>query len=487
MSPFEITLAISILVLGGYAVTGLVNFGRSRSYESFFLFDRNLSPENVRNTFTGAAISISTVLIFFLTLSPVFGWYIFLSPLTLALGVFLFGNVVYPRLQRRRGLMSALKGEASPSIDSLGDLIQFLYGAPWLSRTITAISGFGIVCVLVAELMVGVTIYQQYFLRPEYIVFLIAGTLFVYAGFGGLRSVVQTDRWQVRLIVISVALIVLALAIQESADGDARSRSMWTHSWRPVAAMPLALILNMLFVNLCFLPSSLRVWQVVAGSAKGTKFRRALWLSTAQVTFILTCAVFVGRGVAVRNPGSPVDLQGIFAFLANNESPLVSYAVYPLFVAALLSALVSTADSAILPLAQVMSAKQAKWRSKVVLRNVFGLLAAVIAFYFLVTKALEFELVPWILTVLSVTTCIAPAIVVPILVPKKRFSRRATLVVGGGVIAGCATALAWSVAYREIAVTPWNCIIGVGISLLCCLVACAMPEDAVDNKPRSEA
>lgn len=488
MSPFEITLAVSTLILGAYAANGVLNFGKSKSYNSFFLNDRELTPENVRNTFTGAAISVSTVLIFFLTLTPMFGWQIFLSPLTLALGILLFSHAVYPRLTAYPGLMAALRGESEASIDSLGDLVYFLYHQRWLARVVTFISGAGITCVLVAEMMVGVTIYQEYFVRSEYIVFLIAGTLFLYAGLGGMKSVVQTDRWQVRVILISMVSIVLVLAFQETRNQGAQSgpaSSMWSGSWAPLQMMPVALIMNMLIVNLAFLPSSLRVWQVVAASAKGKNFKGSLWWSTAMIAAILTCAVFVSRGVAARSPGGMIDLQTIFGFLANNDNGMVAFVVYPLFVSALLSALVSTADSAILPLAQVFASRDVPWRPQTILRNVTVLLVIVIAVYFLVTKVLNFNIVPWILTVLSVTTCIAPAIIVPLFV-RKQFSPQASAVVGFGVVLGCVVAFGWSIAFRDISVQPWNCAIGAGISLVCCVVACWMKEGTADTDKDKE-
>ncbi|MEM7247731.1 MAG: hypothetical protein AAF533_20505 [Acidobacteriota bacterium] len=480
MTPFEITLAVSVLILGGYAASGAVNFGKSRTYDAFFLNNRSLSPQNVRNTFTGAAISISTVLLFFLTLSPVFGWQIFLSPLTLAAGVLLFAHGVYPRLKARPTLIASLRGESSQPIDSLGDLVFHIYGKRWLSTAVTAVSALGIGCVLVAEMMVGVTIYSEYFVEPEWIVFLIAATLFLYAGLGGMRSVVQTDGWQVRLITASMVTIVAVLALQgTSTNPDITASDMWTGTWAPAMTMPAALMINMLLVNLCLLPSSLRVWQVVAGSSKGAGFKRSLWFSTGIISVILVSAVFVARGVAVRNPGANVDLELIFSFLVKNENGFVSYLVYPLFVAALLSALVSTADSAILPLAQVLSSRKNKWSSARVLRNVTLMLVIVIAIYFLVTRVLQFELVPWILTVLSVTTCIAPSIIVPLFVRPRRFSPQASLVVGVGVATGCVAAFAWSITFREISIQPWNCAIGTTISLAATLIACAMKEEAV--------
>ena len=123
-----------------------------------------------------------------------------------------------------------------------------------------------------------------------------------------------------------------------------------------------------------------------------------------------------------------------------------------------------------------------------VIRNVGGLLVVVTVLYFLVARGLGFDLIPWVLTVFSVTTCIAPAIVLPLLV-RRRFSPRACVVVGLGLALGCVVALVWSVLYRgsTLSVIPWNCAIGTTISLLFTLVALRMKEAPEPGRERVAA
>lgn len=476
MSPFDVTLVVSIAVLAFYAVNGLRHFDRSQSFTRFFLNDRMLTHGNVRNTFTGAAVSVSTVLSFFLTLGVLFGWQIFWSPFTLVVGVVAFAHLVYPRLIANASLLKALRGEEDRPIESLQGLIFFLYGSRWLARMVASISGVGVVAILVAEMMVGVTIYQEYFLQPEYIVFIIAATLFVYAGLGGMRSVVETDRWQVWLISLSLLTTLVLLWLQETASSPVPSPGFHDllsgSTWSPEFSMPLALFANMVVVNLCFLPSSLRVWQVVVGSAKSSRFQVGLWQATILITLVSVAGVLISR-IMLGRLGHRPELSEILGFLAKSDG-WAAYVVYPFFIVALLSALVSTADSAILPLCQALASRRKEgWSPLRNLGNMFVLLGLTVGAYFVVTRLFDLGLVEWILTVFSVTTCIAPTVVAPLFLRDRSYSGIGLALIGGGVIGGFLVAFSWSVAFADdLAAQPWNCVVGFGISLLLTVVGC---------------
>lgn len=480
MSPFDITLIVSIAVLSFYALNGLRHFDRSQSFVRFFLDERQLTRSHVRNTFTGAAVSISTVLSFFLTLGVLFGWQIFWSPVTLAIGVLVFAHVVFPRLITDPDLHAAIRGDGPRPIDSLGGLVYYLYDSKRLEQIVSFISGVGLLAILIAEMMVGVTIYNQYFLRPEYIVFIIAATLFIYAGLGGLRSVVETDKWQVRFISLSLAAILFFLWMQEHSLDTPISpgfHDMFSAStWGPEVRMPLALFVNMLVVNVCFLPSSLRVWQVVIGSARSEGFRPALWQATVLISLVSVASVIISR-VMLGRLGHQPTLSEILGFLATSNS-WAAYVVYPLFIIALLSALVSTADSAILPLSQALATRRvATWTPVSNLRNILVLLGLAVGGYFVVTKLFSLGLVEWILTVFSVTTCIAPTIVMPLLLNRRHFARLGLLLVGIGATGGFCVALAWSVIFAgNLSVQPWNCVVGFGFSSILTFLGCVIRD-----------
>lgn len=472
MTPFDITLAVSILVLAGYVIAGIRLFASSHTYEQFFLADRSLTTENVRNTFTGAAISISTVLSFFLTLGVFFGYQIFWSPATLALGVLFFAHVIYPRLRRVDGLWSALVGEGDRKIDSLPDLVAFIYGGRAVTVIVAVLSGLGVLAVLVAEMMVGVSIYDRYFISPEYVVFIIAATLFLYAGFGGMAAVVETDRWQVRLIVISLLVVVGTLFLQERWLPDPQPSPgfhdlLGRDTWEPAFQMPLALYANILIVNLCFLPSSLRVWQVVVASTKRARFQRGLWEATALIVVVSLASLVISRVISGRLDGE-ITLPVIFAFLADSPDAFSAYVVYPLFIVAMLSALVSTADSAIIPLAQLMSGRKAvSWARGRSWLSIAVLVAGSVALYFLVTETFGLGLVPWILTVFSVTTCIAPAILAPLFFHPRVFPWISLRSIEFGMLLGCGVAGWWSIRFGapdQIGIQAWNCVVGFSIA-----------------------
>lgn len=464
MSAYDVTLVVSLLVLGFYAQSGIKNIGQSKSYESFYLSDRRLTRENVRNTFAGAAISIATVLVFFLTVGINFGWWILWSPLTLALGVVFFNFLVYPKLIKRQSLVASINDRSENGITSLFGIVEHLYGSRLLAGVVTSVSALGVIAILVAEMMVGVTIFEDYFVNPQYIVLLIAVTLFFYAGLGGLRSVVQTDKVQVRLIVLSLALIIISFGFISLTDKNISESQKWL-DWSPRVEMPLALIVNIFIVNIALLPASLRVWQVVVATDSRTDFRKALWGATWLIVFVSLAALIISKFVLVRSGDAPASILSVFEFLT--EGPQwIAYTLYPLFVAALLSALISTADSSVLPLAQAIAASnKSEFNGFRNTKIIAVLVAIVVVAYFGVTSLTGMTLVPWILTVFAISTCVAPVIVIPLLMPDQKPSPLCAIVVSIGLVVACAAALTWSIKYAgDFYVQPWNCAIGFGIS-----------------------
>lgn len=464
MSPYDVTLAVSILVLGLYALSGLKNISTATDYESFYLGSRRLNKSNVRNTFAGAAISIATVLVFFLTIGINFGWWIMWSPITLALGVAFFNYVIHPKLRENTSLNILLNDRSSRGVASLFGIIEHLYGSRTLAYVVTAISALGIVAILVAEMMVGVTIFKSYFLNPEYIVLIIAITLFFYAGLGGLKSVVQTDRVQVALIVVSLSLIIISFGIIYLSEDEAKA-SNFLLNWEAKFPMPASLLVNIFIVNIALLPSSLRVWQVVIATDKRTNFRAALSQATGLIVFVTVSALLISKLVLMESGNTPSSIAAIFDFLTSG-SPLISYTLYPLFVAALLSALISTADSSVLPLAQAIASRNKQNFSRKLNTSVIAaLVIGIVVTYFLVTKFTGMTLVPWILTVFSISTSVAPVVIAPIIWPLRRPREKGSILIAMMLCLAVAVAFGWSVKFAgDLSMQPWNCMIGFLIS-----------------------
>ncbi|MGB3454839.1 MAG: hypothetical protein WBG08_02880 [Litorimonas sp.] len=475
MTPFEITMVVSIVVMGFYAIYGLLNFKKTSSFDEFFLNDRNLSKSNVRNTFTGASISIATVLIFFLTIGINFGWVVLWSPLTLALGILAFNFLIYPRLIKNSDIWDGLQGKGEKPIRSLSDYLDHTYGSRSVTLITTSVSACGILAILIAEMMVGVQIYQEYFIQPQWIVLLLGVTLFLYAGFGGMRSVVETDMWQVLLICASVLLIVLYVAWRAAQGENSFSVTDLLTDWTPQGPMPLSLWMNILVVNMCLLPSSLRVWQVIAASSKKeTQFQKGLIESTLLILFIVIGTLLISKGViGLTGVGNP-SITSIFQFLTSSGG-LAAYVIYPLFVAALLSALVSTADSAILPLGQgtvTLLGQENRFSPRLNMFNILFWIGMTILAFYVVNEVLQMDLVGWILTVFAITTCIAPVVVAPLFRSGRTVNKAGSAIVSVGLVIALISAIAWSVAYKDnFAMISWNCVIGFSISTLATLIA----------------
>lgn len=472
MTPPTLAILASCVLLITFASVGILQFRREHTTTSFFLNDRKLDKRAIRNTFSGAAISVSTVLVFFFTIGLSFGWQILLSPLTLAIGVVVFRYAVLPQLLTR-GFIQTDPGNPSPQqISSLMDVGMQLYGSRPVAATITSISAMGLLAILVAELMVGVTVLQASGIDPLLALLGMSAALLVYGGFGGMRSVVTTDRWQVMLIIVALTFVVVSLFSRVATHVPDFVSGFLISGWTPRLTMPPALVANITIVNLCLLPASLRVWQVVAAAASGDAFRAALWESTLLILYTSFAALMIGKSMLILLSSENIQTEQIFQYLSTT-GPFSGYVLYPLFVAALMSALVSTADSALMPLAQSSHLLfSSRFSHRLNLCIISAILAIGIGAYFMITRILNMGVVNWILTVFSITTVIAPAIVIPLFSDRRKLTRAGSIILIAGLIAGCAVAIAWSAAYSaDIAMQPWNCVIGVAIATLAATVS----------------
>jgi len=472
MTPTIITISLAFIVLISYAAVGFWHYKKDRSFLSYYLSERGLGKAHIRNTLAGAAISISTVLIFFFTIGFQFGWQILISPLTLAIGVLFFRYLIYPKLFKKELIQHDKNKTSALQIDSLSDLILQLYGSRILTITITLVSALGILAILVAELMVGVSILQIGNINPSYVLLFVSIVLFIYAGLGGLQSVVVTDRWQIRIVLLSLFFVLLYTTKGAFDISPETAKDLLMFNWAQNIKMPLSLIMNITIVNICLLPSSLRVWQIVSASKPGPDFGKALWESTLIIVFASICALLIGKSVQIiiNTPNMTIEL--LFEYLMNS-SFFSGYILYPLFSIALISALVSTADSAILPLAQsIHSTISKKFNQALNLIIVAVLILICNAAYYVVTNILNMGVINWILTVFSITTVIAPAILYPLFIPPRKLTRSGEIFMSIGLIFACFIALFWSISYsKNLSIQPWNCVFGVSISAIFTILA----------------
>jgi Na+/proline symporter len=313
----------------------------------------------------------------------------------------------------------------------------------------------------------------SFFIKPEIILILTSLVLFFYTGFGGLRAVVATDKLQLWLIALSLVVVLLFLSVDStltsSTPGQMHSSSTsLSQGWKPAFIIPISLALNMLFVNLCYLPTSLRVWQIVSATTNSKKLVDGIWSSLIIMLLITLAAIFISHYLSAMEQQPDQAIQALFRYMVT-RSWISAYILYPLFLIGLLSAMLSTADSAILPISQnlyeLSSRNTSDWSRRKAILFTACIIGFVNALYFLVTKAVGFNLTSWVLTVFSVTTCVMPAIILPLFIGRLHTSLLKFLSISGAMV-GFAAALLWSIVHvNSIDIQPWNSVIGLSLGI----------------------
>ncbi len=328
--------------------------------------DFNLGIPRFRNinsvfaaSLLAAGTSLSTVLVFFLTLAPVFGWWLVLCPV-----MFAVGNLVLYRVYRS-AVQNGYFVESDPQIKGVAGLVPYLIyrvtgssAVGWIALFLTALN---LVAVLTLELIVGVRVLQYLILGAfgfqlgpllEFVAYAISvGLLLGYVFIGGFRASVASDQYQAMAMKIALVIATTALGV-----ALVRFSSVSVLSQIPVNVPFNVLgfyLLNVVLANL-FVP--------LAQEASWQRFRAFTGVkhfdpSKATVDAVLQSAwlwgliiisaflLFVLTPVTAR--AELVSITGCFEHIRLLGRVWFPVLVFPLMVIAGLSAMYSTADTCV--------------------------------------------------------------------------------------------------------------------------------------------
>ncbi len=414
-------VAFSIIIY--FLVYGLTHM---TSEEYYFNCNKQLGWFEFGNSFAAATTSLATVLLFFVILGLDYGLLILWSPITFIIGTTLFNHTMLPEL-KKQGFISQESSHNSIG-QTLGAYIQNRYESKAVSIVIMLITLVGILSVLLIELFVGVEIFKV-FLKPDYeeaALYIIAIVTFIYTGVGGLNAVVKTDKVQFWFMATVAILIVLYYTYVIHSSNDI---SLNTNDFLPSReTLPVrdlkhilnkefsALFINMLVVNVLLIPSLLRNWQLISASKSDKEIKKGFTRGAGLTVGISFLFVIFGILFFKCNESCEPSMIGILGTMAESNSPLVSYVLFPALFGACLMALLSTVDSSLLPIIQCLkfdilpdfrNKYYKKWSNPLL---IIAILSLTIILYRVVFKMLQFDLKNWLFTIFSLVTISSPAI-----------------------------------------------------------------------------
>jgi len=338
-------------------------------------------------------------------------------------------------------------------------------------------------------------------MKPGYVDFalvFIALLVFCYTTLGGLYGVIKTDTFQLLLMLLASGVFLAWLVLRVGREGIPGAADFFPHP-PPLSAgflLPYPLLVNTLVVNFCLLPSLLRTWQMTAASSNVREARRGVMIGvglTAALTLGFTLiGIWFFKSAFPQSGQADMSLNGILIILAEQGGLIGSYVVFPLFLSACLAALLSTADSALLPLVQILVRRRKKpgsidWSRLSAAAVSVLLLTLTLVLYFVVFRVLKFDLMPWLFTIFSLVIIVAPAIIASIILPPhtlaSKWMKGAALVsLWGGIV------LAFVISYSGskmnlLAVVQLNSPLATAFGVICMVVGfiCAKVSDAKEH------
>ncbi|MCZ6834850.1 MAG: hypothetical protein O7G85_03670 [Planctomycetota bacterium] len=468
--PLTITFLVAIVVTLYFAGKGLVYYGGQKDDKTFFLMGGRLSSSGASASHAAATMSLATVFYFFLAFGKDFGIGLLISPLTLVLGAWLFAKLLLPKLNE-------LHFFSEPRPSTLAEFMRQLTGSRGVMYCIMGTTAIGMLSVVLIELFLGVSIFSMFFKQDleasthieDWALVILMTVAFVYTSFGGLKAVVSTDISQFTLMFVAMSLFfvwILWGAIENPEQNiSLASLAPADLPLNKGILLPYPLLVNMCIVNLLYAVCMLRTWLTIAAQPNLKEAERGIIGGAKRAAWVVVLLMLVGilvfrvqfpdvgepniRVLLDRLVELPIHESGNSGELpvpgndSLDESAVQSTAglwhnrvgslvILPLFFAACLAALLSTVDSALLPILQTFFhdlkiGKPPNGNQRPFFHIPFAtflLMIIALGLYFIVFRVLNIRLESWLFTIFGFAITTGPVLIFTILLPKYYSSSR---------------------------------------------------------------
>lgn len=337
----SLTLTVGAGTLLGYLWIGIRNRNRISDLDGYLFYARHLPAKGYTRTFVATGISLATVLAFLLDFGGQFGLAVILSPVTYLVGVYV--------------LLRFLPILGEEGYLSRGTTLHSFIGHSFRSeslRLVTAVvSMLGYVGILVIEIHVGVQIFSLFTQNAILLACVAVGIVCfigIYAWLGGYQAVIDTDRLQLNLILAgTIAAFAVTFYVCASNDSLPSLDRFVPAIWK----LPVSFIVVMIVGNIPLQILRMSNWQRIAAVGNLTEVRTGL--KRAIVWTFLFWLAFNIIGILLANVKWYPEIQfGNLRLLAviQESGAFGAYFALPLLFAGMLAALISTADSILVPI-----------------------------------------------------------------------------------------------------------------------------------------
>ena len=381
-----------------------------RSIMDFFPLTHSISSGEYRSTTVAAGMSLATVVLTLVNLSPFMGLTLFVSVFTYGLSYL----ILYPCVGR---IMTA-----NPQNDTIQSYLGKAYSSNSVRITALIFSLIGYISIFSMELLVGVSVLEP-FLGNKVMVFSFLYLIFliIYSLLGGYKAIIATDRWQLRFIIGSIIALYIFGIFQFSNAKDVNISAVFlsiSKSWVPVWPF----ILGITVMNLLSIICDAGTWQRLCSTKSPNHARKGLLQITPFFIILWSALVFFGCFYSQISeqfgfdPSKENLMSHIVSSMASNG--IFSLLLLFTFTLGLFSAMISTADSLLIVAGQIISIdflnlKRNKTSKESHLRNA-RIAMAIIAFLsfsiFAIFKLIKFDVVQLVFAIYGAQLAMFPSV-----------------------------------------------------------------------------
>lgn len=388
------------------------------SLREFFPLERFLDHKTYGATVLAAGTSLATVLFAIINSVPALGWSLMLAVASYC-GSWLILRRLIPRIL-----------SANPQNLTLQSFLGEAFHSPLLRKVTLLLTLIGYLNILAMELLVAHRFFEAFFGSWAIgLTLFLAGFMALYALLGGFRAVVRTDRLQLLFIAGgvgalfgTVGYVYLAETLETSTSITQRGLEafgIWGGTWW--------FLLGIVLMNLPGPLVDAGTWQRLCSVRDVAAGVAGLGRAAIGFGLLWTAMIMAGLGLWAFLPmkaataGAPLVFQAMSFLTGSGSLGLILMAV---FTAGIFSALISTADSLLILISQMVaidfrqsdpdqSVKQA--RLPIIIAGVMGASLGLVGLF----EWLDFALIYLILAIFGAQLALLPAVLTALFAPAK--------------------------------------------------------------------
>jgi len=335
------SLGLFVVSLLFFVALGIRQNALVATDDHFWLAGKDLTANELSATWSAGSLSLGLTILYYMAMTAVFGWKIFLiSIFTYLLGQLVFSYVASQWRLKYPEMTATVEEVVSAGTNKLA-----------LIRLAQYSGLFSLMAMLYAELFFSSQIINSILGSSSpswaptllFITSLLIVTLYVL--FGGMRAIVESDRWQLYLLYGAVAtLLILAMILMASGVKPKFESSLPWLEFNLSKVDTISYFIFGLAANILPLLCQNSLWQMASSTEPGSILSGARrGILRAFITF--TIVIFIA--FVINGRGEPVSTN----LLVNSMISLGdfgSHFLLPIMFVGFLAAMLSTADNLLL-------------------------------------------------------------------------------------------------------------------------------------------